>query len=507
MLNVGVGEAVAAEEAGRPARPRRQHGLQLPLHPLQLSGWLTLAILSGGAFLVLIPALPFFAQPAALAVLSVLLLLHLATHLASTLIDPAEKDLRERKPEPIEVRPRDRVRALPPVPDSDELRAHQTLQLVQQVRAPLRPPLQVAEPVRRRAQLRRLPDESLGLDLNSTVPSPTSSLPSSDAAFLAVVAALGLLAAITAGLLLHLCFFHIYISFLGLTTYEYIRNQRQNQLPTTLSKNGGAEERVAKSPTSRHRPINLRCGEERTRTTLFTCTVLEETFSNCNAEPTPTPPTTPQDCQMCVITSNSVAPETAQQKRVKERWNCCVSVPDSPDDPHSPTEPKWLLSLCRHKTKTKSIPVIDGRPHRTHGHWSSAKLRMLFRVIGNLGQTKRRPSQQSTTLPRSNQVVPNDQPSSEPIRSGQLPTRPSCPAQAPPHQRNRTGQCPFRPAAATTALRAQKAAVQKKKKERRPQTEDACAQPDQRKRIVQSGLSVPTKLYGVCECQHHELMP
>lgn len=66
--------------------------------------------------------------------------------------------------------------------------------------------------------------------LNATVPPPLpfpSSLPSSDAAFLAVVAALGLLAAITAGLLLHLCFFHIYISFLGLTTYEYIRQQRQ----------------------------------------------------------------------------------------------------------------------------------------------------------------------------------------------------------------------------------------------------------------------------------------
>lgn len=67
------------------------------------------------------------------------------------------------------------------------------------------------------------------MKLNSTVPPLPfpSSLPSSDAAFLAVVAALGLLAAITAGLLLHLCFFHIYISFLGLTTYEYIRQQRQ----------------------------------------------------------------------------------------------------------------------------------------------------------------------------------------------------------------------------------------------------------------------------------------
>lgn len=59
-----------------------------------------------------------------------------------------------------------------------------------------------------------------------------------------------------------------------------------------------------------------------------------------------------------------------------------MSVPDSPDDPHSPTEPKCLISLCRHKVKGKNLPALDGRPHRTHGHWSSAKLRMIFRVLG-----------------------------------------------------------------------------------------------------------------------------
>jgi palmitoyltransferase len=51
--------------------------------------------------------------------------------------------------------------------------------------------------------------------------------PVKDTVFLAAVGSLGVLAAITAGLLLHLCFFHIYISFLGITTYEYIRSYRQ----------------------------------------------------------------------------------------------------------------------------------------------------------------------------------------------------------------------------------------------------------------------------------------
>jgi len=55
-----------------------------------------------------------------------------------------------------------------------------------------------------------------GIGLNETI-------------FLFLLGVLGLLAAVSAGLLLHLCFFHIYISFLGLTTYEYIRNHRQAQ--------------------------------------------------------------------------------------------------------------------------------------------------------------------------------------------------------------------------------------------------------------------------------------
>lgn len=145
-------------------------------------------------------------------------------------------------------------------------------------------------------------------------------------------------------------------------------------------------ENNARNSTVRHRPVNLRC-EGRSRTTLLTCTVVEETFNNCStsaAEPTPTPPSTPQDCQMCVMSNNAVAPEvrTSQNhhKKIKRKCNCCVSVPDSPDDPHSPSEPRCLMSLCRHKAK--SISAIEGRPHRTHGHWSSAKLRVLFRVIG-----------------------------------------------------------------------------------------------------------------------------
>ncbi|CAH1123502.1 unnamed protein product [Ceutorhynchus assimilis] len=443
---------------GRPRRSgsvrlRRQHGLQPPLHPLQLCGWLTLAALAAGALLGLVPALPLYAQPAAAATVSVLLLIHLATHLAAALIDPAEEALRHR--------------ALLPVPQLDRAKHAHVIEggichlchiEVTSLRtkhcsacnkcvsnfdhhckwlnncvggrnygsflmcvssavaaAALVAVLAIVNLIYHQFGSENVNNDDIDLKdnpkLNSTdppLPFP-SSLPSSDAAFLAVVAALGLLAAITAGLLLHLCFFHIYISFLGLTTYEYIRQQRQTnlQVPVPLQRDSNSENLQSESERNsglRHRPVNLNC-EGKTRTTFFSCTVLEETF-NCNPEPTPTPPTTPQDCQMCVMTNNSVAPEIKiPPKKVRRKWNCCVSVPDSPDDPHSPPEPRCLMSLCKHKTKSKKLPaVMEGRPHRTHGYWSSAKLRLLFRVLGNLGNQKRR---QQATGTKSNHVAPN----------------------------------------------------------------------------------------------------
>lgn len=81
------------------------------------------------------------------------------------------------------------------------------------------------------------------------------------------------------GLLLHLCFFHIYISFLGLTTYEYIRQQRQNQQEQqSQQQRDSTESENTTCSIVRHRPANLSCSE-RSRTTLFTCAVLEESFS------------------------------------------------------------------------------------------------------------------------------------------------------------------------------------------------------------------------------------
>lgn len=104
---------------------------------------------------------------------------------------------------------------------------------------------------------------------NSSSKSYLSSAESSnDTTFVVVITVLGLLAVITAGLLLHLCFFHVYISFLGLTTYEYIRQQRQNQLSESI----GQGKLPNGTTTFQLRPVNLYCSEVKTKTTFFSCT-------------------------------------------------------------------------------------------------------------------------------------------------------------------------------------------------------------------------------------------
>lgn len=422
-------------------RVRREHGLQLPLHPLQLSGWLTLAVLSTGAYLLLVPALPLHYQPAVLATLSTLLLFHLAAHLGASLLDPAEPALRKTVPEPIPELDRTKHAHvieegqchLCKIKTSGARTKHCSAcnKCVAQfdhhckwlnhcvggrnyatflmcvstavIAAALVALLAVAELIIHQTDPGWL---TRGTVMNETS-STQSSLPNSDAAFLTIVAILGILATITAGLLLHLCFFHIYISFLGLTTYEYIRQQRQAQPPISIQ----TQQSSSHCATLRHRPLTLHCQER--RTTILTCTLFEEMYTNCT-EPTPTPPTTPQDCQLCTyVPTNTISPEIGLSppvKKQKQKWNCCVSVPDSPEDPNSPSEPRCLISICKHKIKSK--PQIDQRQHRNaHGHWSSTKIRVFFRVLANLSQRRRTQQTVKTNqvLPISNDTFPSEE--------------------------------------------------------------------------------------------------
>ncbi|XP_068151677.1 uncharacterized protein [Drosophila tropicalis] len=339
-------------------RGRRLHGLQLPLHPLQLFGWLVLILFGLASYWVLIPAFHAPLQGPLYGLITGLYLVHIASHLTALLTDPADKELRR-------VHRNDRI-----VPEFDRAKHNHviengrchlcniktssprtkhcsvcnkcvgkfdhhckwlnhcigsrnyvaflmcvvsavvaTLVIVGAVVAQI--VLYYVQPdwlsfywctatngaqhgVDSAGQLdsadyinltlsltngtmmlleqpidelstesEQMDNSTTGLITISSSPLPTmlenftalieatsASFPSignsesnqttpatpvvagigvNETIFLLLLGVLGLLAAISAGLLLHLCFFHIYISFLGLTTYEYIRNHRQAQ--------------------------------------------------------------------------------------------------------------------------------------------------------------------------------------------------------------------------------------------------------------------------------------
>ena len=76
-------------------KDRRIHGLQLPLHPLQVIGWISIVIFVISTFYVLIPALnPSFHVPL-YCIFIVLYLVHFVTHAIALVLDPADVELRK----------------------------------------------------------------------------------------------------------------------------------------------------------------------------------------------------------------------------------------------------------------------------------------------------------------------------------------------------------------------------------------------------------------------------
>lgn len=74
-------------------RGRRINGLQLPLHPLQISGWVALFGFGISTFCVLIPALHPDLQTPLFIIISSLYIIHGCSHLAAILIDPSDSEL------------------------------------------------------------------------------------------------------------------------------------------------------------------------------------------------------------------------------------------------------------------------------------------------------------------------------------------------------------------------------------------------------------------------------
>lgn len=251
-------------------RFRRVHGLQLPLHPQQLIGWILLIVVFVGTFTVLLttPLLLPNLRFTLLLLFAVLFLFHVLTHLTVLLLDPADPEVRAR---PInEVVPEfDRTKHqhviengrchLCNITTRDLCTKHcsicnkcvprfdhhckwlnncigsrnypaflacltSTLIITLAVTA-----LALGELVLINAHSvasDKYWDEGNNNDTNmnnATAPS----LPVPDTGLLVLVTLIGVLSAVAAVLLIHLCFFHGYIACLGLTTYEYVRRKRE----------------------------------------------------------------------------------------------------------------------------------------------------------------------------------------------------------------------------------------------------------------------------------------
>lgn len=380
-------------------KDRRINGLQLPLHPLQVIGWTTLILFVVSGYYLIIPTFQPIVQLPLYATITILVFIHVLSHIAALVIDPADVELRRISTSKV-VPEFDRSKHLHVIENgrchlcniktSSQRTKHcavcnkcvekfdhhckylnqcvgkrnyvpflmcvvsavaavlviLTAALIQIVFFYTNPGwLNLWDA---KAVFRSDEENTIDAELdNSTL--PTATLDGGDTnyenstfatllndtlivvnetlinatstgnestnegiglyntIFLSVLGVIVILAAITAGLLLHLCFFHIYISFLGLTTYEYIRNQRQSVVngpshkdrSTKLAKELFLCSKLRPQDTQ-HRPKTLHCCEttvandvstkslRRTSTefshkAFYMCTVLEESTASSKA--------------------------------------------------------------------------------------------------------------------------------------------------------------------------------------------------------------------------------
>lgn len=369
-------------------RGRRINGLNFPLHPLQVIGWLAIIIFALSTFLVLIPALTPPLHNYLLILVTGLFTVHIVCHLAALLLDPADKELRRQHKSDRIIPEFDRVKHkhviehgrchLCNIRTSGPRTKHCSvcnkcvgkfdhhckwlnscigsrnyspflLCVFSSVFATLvisgisvtelvlyfysRESLNLWTEVP--PSVTRFNGESgwsvggvlnesmsaVGGDENSTllvVPSlgggggsnntldTSTAFALEDTLFLVFISAVGLLATICCALLIHLCFFHIYISFLGLTTYEYIRNQRQQQQqpaqtatnepstvsvpvpPTTISQSTASNEDEEQSEaTRRDDPHQRRVTPVRSRSLdrIYFCSALNRSRTRLKSGP------------------------------------------------------------------------------------------------------------------------------------------------------------------------------------------------------------------------------
>lgn len=274
----------SVQELGLPGLPleqrryRRINGIQLPLHPQQLLGWFVIGTISVGSFGFAIPILAPELRTKVLALVLSALVVHLISHFAALILDPAELAVRKR-PARRSIPEFDRTKHLHVIEngrchlcniDATSRRTKHCsicnkcverfdhhckwlnncigsrnypafiVCLVSAVTATL---TIVALSVTELTLVSRWRNKT---DMDN-VTLPIINLPLlPGTGSLIVITLIGLLSAVAAILLIHLCFFHGYIAFLGLTTYEYVRskqNKQQNNNSLAITNNSSEQRR------------------------------------------------------------------------------------------------------------------------------------------------------------------------------------------------------------------------------------------------------------------------
>lgn len=292
------------EDHSKVRNQRRVNGLQLPLHPQQVVGWIALLGVSLGTFAVLIPYLGGYIQPAASVLLGLTFALHFGAHLVALLLDPAEHELRVKNnkncifvPEFDRTKHRHVIENgrchLCNIDAKDNRTKHCSICnkcvenfdhhckwlnnciggrnypafIVSVVSAVVGATsvaflsLVVIALVNFEGGFIRWGETSEDHGPMDNATSFPGFAQSPGTGSLVIISLVGILSAIAAALLIHLCFFHGYIACLGLTTYEYVRRKRERRMgkirsPTAGGQSGGENKR----DENRGRIVETRCG-------------------------------------------------------------------------------------------------------------------------------------------------------------------------------------------------------------------------------------------------------
>lgn len=473
----------ALSTAARPRKWRRTHGLQLPLHPLQLAGWFAILLSALATFLVLIPALSTEIRQPISALVSILFATHAVSHLAALLIDPADSGLRrkENRQRRQRVPDFDREKYAHVIEDGRchlcEIRtadartkhcsscnkcvakfdhhckwlnhcvggknytAFLACVLSAMMTAVVVLGIALAELVVKLQSQQTTDDfnstEAVINFTSATINQSEEIIDIPDTGFVLIVATLGLLAAVAAGLLLHLCCFHVYISLLGLTTYEYVRGYRREtpEVPTPTPESTASSltstnqtttklyfctgDKVADNGTEiRRRPSTLYCCEETTtleyRRKMFYVCQVKNTPNDApivqNAVLQDTAATATADrCSCCTIANTKHSPPSlksiGKHHRWRRKWTCCGTLTTSPETPDDAgvTISTITGSLVTMNNDEPGIGLQqNGVPRKSIR--PAIRLRHFFRIVSRFGRKRRRLGKGVVVMP--NQVEP-----------------------------------------------------------------------------------------------------